>query len=263
MSRPASAGSSARLSSVGSSSVRTVSCFSSKRPRIPSSSRRISAFTSVGMRRAPSKPAPPARVSRLKRGPPAGDSQIRPAGKTRPPPPPQPGCPRPPPPRRPPAPATTRGAFPLRGRAPRRTPPLPPPPSLHPWWPRTGRRARVAATGSLLFPIRGHEPEPDAPHGVEQLELRGLLQFAAKIAHMDVHHVALGVEVEIPHLFEQLGAPDHFLRPEQEMLEQLEFLRRELELLALDLDLVLQAVELDRPIAEELGAARADRKRVG
>src|SRR2546423_1375542 len=58
MSRPASAGSSARLSSVGSSSVRTVSCFSSKRPRIPSSSRRISAFTSVGMRRAPSKPAP-------------------------------------------------------------------------------------------------------------------------------------------------------------------------------------------------------------
>src|SRR5213080_4622364 len=169
----------------------------------------------------------------------------------------QPGWPRSPPPRRPPAPATTPGAFPLRGRAPRRTPPLPPPPSLHPWWPRTLQRARVATTDSRLFPIRGHEPEPDAPHGVEQLELRGLLQFAAKIAHMDVHHVALGVEVEIPHLFEQLGAPDHFLRPEQEMLEQLEFLRRELELLPLDFDLVLQAIEFDRPIAEELGAACA------
>src|SRR5216117_3347258 len=125
----------------------------------------------------------------------------------------------------PPAPATARGACRRRGRAPRRTPPLPPPPGPRPWWPRTGRRACVAATGSLLFPIRGLEPEPNAPHSVEQLKLRGLLELAPQIAHMDVDDVALGVEVEIPHLLEQLGAPDHLLRPE-EVIRRTELLEK-------------------------------------
>src|SRR5438093_5820638 len=69
------------------------------------------------------------------------------------------------------------------------------------------------------LPDPGLEPEPNAPHSVEQLKLRGLLELAPQIAHMEVDDVALGVEVEIPHLLEQLGAPDHLLRPEQEMLE--------------------------------------------
>jgi len=92
---------------------------------------------------------------------------------------------------------------------------------------------------------------------VDQVQLGGVLELAPEVADVHVHDVALGVEVEVPHLLEQLGAADDFLGPQQEMFEQLELFGGEFEFLAFDLDLVLQPVELDRPIAQELGAARA------
>ena len=75
---------------------------------------------------------------------------------------------------------------------------------------------------------------------------------------MHVHHVALRIEVHVPYLLQERGPADDLLRMEQEVLEELELLRREVERLVVDGRDVAEPVERDRPVAqhlEPLGAA--------
>src|SRR5690242_946593 len=133
---------------------------------------------------------------------------------------------------------------PLQGAAPR--------PSSR----RTGPPTSVVTSGSLFFSVRRLQAEADTPHGLNQLELGRVLELTAQIAHMHVDDVALGVEVQVPHLLEQVGAADDLLGAQQEVLKQLELFGRELELLSLHAYLMLQPVELDGSVHEELRAAR-------
>ena len=96
------------------------------------------------------------------------------------------------------------------------------------------------------------QAETDASHRVDQLLLRRLFELAPQVADVHVHHIALRIEMQIPHLLQQLSAPDDLLRAKQEVLQQLELLRAQLELLPFDLDLVFQPVQLDRSVGEEL-----------
>ncbi len=51
---------------------------------------------------------------------------------------------------------------------------------------------------------------------------------------MHVDHVALGVEVHVPDFLQERGTTDHFFRVEEEVLQQLKFLRRQVEDLVVD-----------------------------
>ena len=54
-------------------------------------------------------------------------------------------------------------------------------------------------------------------------------QLPAEIPHVHVHHVALRIEVHVPYLLQERGPADDFLGVEQEVLEELELLGREVE----------------------------------
>ena len=63
------------------------------------------------------------------------------------------------------------------------------------------------------------QPEADSTDGVNQLDPRRLSQLAAQIPDVDVHHIALRVEVQVPHFFKEIGPADHVLRAEEEVFE--------------------------------------------
>src|SRR5262245_51723245 len=69
---------------------------------------------------------------------------------------------------------------------------------------------------------------------------------------MDVHHVALRIEVHIPYLLQQRGASHDFLGMEHEVFEELKLLRRDVERLVTDSDLVTQTVERDGAVAQDV-----------
>ena len=69
---------------------------------------------------------------------------------------------------------------------------------------------------------------------------------------MDVHHVALGIEVHVPDFLEQRRASDHFVGVEKEVLQELEFLGGEVHGLARHMHGVAQAVQADVPELEGL-----------
>src|ERR1043166_9617395 len=77
------------------------------------------------------------------------------------------------------------------------------------------------------------EAEADPAHRLDALRLALPGELAPQIPDVDVHHVALGIEVHVPHLLEQRGPPDDLFGMEEEVLQQLEFLRREIEPLVL------------------------------
>ena len=60
------------------------------------------------------------------------------------------------------------------------------------------------------------------------LSLNGLTELPPEVADVDVDHVAFRIEVHVPDLLEQGRAPDHLFGVEQEVLEQLELLGRQI-----------------------------------
>src|SRR5437879_4252593 len=107
-----------------------------------------------------------------------------------------------------------------------------------------------------LAALRELQAESDAAHGLEELYPGCLTQLAAEVADVHIDHIALGVEVQIPHLFQQVGAANDLLWPQQEVLEQLELFGREIEAFPTHAHLVLQAVELHRSVVQQLRPAR-------
>jgi hypothetical protein len=69
---------------------------------------------------------------------------------------------------------------------------------------------------------------------------------------MDIDHVRPRIELQAPHLFEELGASHHLLGMEQEMLEQLEFARREIERIPAAGGRVVDPIELYVGVGESV-----------
>src|SRR5215831_15361245 len=84
---------------------------------------------------------------------------------------------------------------------------------------------------SRLVPIApaSEEPEAHPTHRAEQRLTRRAGQLPAQIPHVDVHHVAFRIKVHVPHLLEESRTANHLPGMEQEMLEELELLGRELQ----------------------------------
>ena len=96
------------------------------------------------------------------------------------------------------------------------------------------------------------QAEAHAAHRREQRLARRLGQLPPEVADVHVHHVALRVEVHVPYLLQERGPPDDLLRVEQEILQQLEFLGRQVERFPVHRDRVPQAVERQGSVAEDL-----------
>ena len=73
---------------------------------------------------------------------------------------------------------------------------------------------------------------------------------------MDIDHVAIGVEVHVPYFLEEGRAPNDLLGMEQKVLEQLKFLRREIQSLIVHHCDVTQPIQGDRAITQHLEAFR-------
>ena len=101
------------------------------------------------------------------------------------------------------------------------------------------------------------EAEAHAAHRGQERLARRLRQLPAQVPHVHVHHVALRVEVHVPYLLQQRGPAHDLLRVQQEVLEELELLRGEVEALIVDAGGMAEAVEGDRPVAEHLEALGA------
>src|SRR5204862_2465764 len=129
--------------------------------------------------------------------------------------------------------------------------------TLRPSSPQTAAPACGAAVRSRLRSIRCLQAEPHAADRLDQLVAGRLAELSPEVADMHVHHVALGIEVHVPHFFQQFRAAHYFLRMQQEMLQQVEFLGREIKTLAVDASLVLQPIELHRAVLQYLRAAGA------
>src|SRR5690606_36625646 len=96
-----------------------------------------------------------------------------------------------------------------------------------------------------------------SPYGRYQLFPGRSGEFPPQVAHMYVDDVALGIEVHVPHLLEQRGAPHDFLRMQQEELEELELLGRERDLGVVHLGGMAQPVEGQRTVAQHLEPFRS------
>src|SRR5690348_16039158 len=64
----------------------------------------------------------------------------------------------------------------------------------------TDRWVRCRTTPSRLCSIRGLQAESHAPYGLDQLVAGRVLELAAQVAHVHIHHIALRVEMHVPHL---------------------------------------------------------------
>src|SRR5262249_54781433 len=114
------------------------------------------------------------------------------------------------------------------------------------WSARSGPRARGGAnTSGDPGRTRFLEREPDAANRLQHAVAPAVLELAAEVPDVDIHHVALRIEMHVPHLLQQLGAADHLSGMKQEVLQQLEFARCQVQPGATCKGHVFQPVELD------------------
>src|SRR4051812_25744225 len=73
------------------------------------------------------------------------------------------------------------------------------------------------------------EAVPRAAHGMDELLPEAAVHLAAQAAHVRLDHAGLRIEMEVPHFLEQHGPGHHAARVAQQVLEQLELLRLELD----------------------------------
>jgi hypothetical protein len=94
----------------------------------------------------------------------------------------------------------------------------------------------------------------DITDAADRVEERGadLSQLASQIAHMHIDDVTHRIEMQIPDLLQQLRPSYHLFRAEQEKLEELVFLRCEIEVLSASRSRVLEPIKLDVLIDQPL-----------
>ena len=89
-----------------------------------------------------------------------------------------------------------------------------------------------------------------------------MASFSFRRRFPDVHidHVALRIEVHVPHLLEQGGTPDYLLGVEEEVLQELELLGSEIKRTTIDGCRVSQPVHADRSELQRFHASAPPRR---
>src|SRR5262245_2559683 len=120
---------------------------------------------------------------------------------------------------------------------------------------RAGRRKR--SEWNIALPLtrradgllRRRDLVPDAPHGHDR---RGFAELAAELAHVDVHRARVPRERIAPDALEQLVSREHDPAMVEQLPEQVELLRRQLDLRVADLHLTAAGVD-DELAVPQLG----------
>src|SRR5581483_9217803 len=129
---------------------------------------------------------------------------------------------------------------------------------------RTLRDLNIAPTccsggcGVLLSVARGRDLVPDAPDGDDG---RGVAELATELADVDVHRPRVAGEGVAPHTLEQLVAREHEAAVVEQLPEEVELLRRELDLLVGDVHLAPAGVDVEVAVLDRLALAVAPLRR--
>src|SRR5687768_4271781 len=116
------------------------------------------------------------------------------------------------------------------------------------------RRARALRPGSKDSRTFVAKDEADASNRAQQWLPRRTGQLSPEVTDMDVDHIALGVEMHVPHLLEERSATDDFLGVQQKILQELKLLGREIQHLVVHRRHVTKPIERYRTIAKHVKA---------
>src|SRR5439155_7131535 len=113
---------------------------------------------------------------------------------------------------------------------------------------RRKRRERNIALGGVRV-LRRRDLVPDSPDGHDR---RGVAELPAQLTDVDVDGARVSRERVAPDALEQLVAGEHEPPMVDQLPEQVELLRRELDLLLADADLPAARVDREHPVPELL-----------
>ena len=108
---------------------------------------------------------------------------------------------------------------------------------------------------------RSADDIPDTPHGLQELPLERLVDLVAQPAHEHVDDVGLRVKAVLPHVGQDHGLRDDLARVPEQVLEQGEFLVREVDLpvtAAGGADKLAKARQQPERVKDVLGKVRTD-----
>ncbi|KAG1391053.1 hypothetical protein G6F58_012806 [Rhizopus delemar] len=84
--------------------------------------------------------------------------------------------------------------------------------------------AQSTSSSTVTLIVAHFQHVAHAAHGVQQLGVERVIQFAAQAAYRDIDDVGVAVEVHVPDLFGQRGARQHLALAAQQQRQQAEFL---------------------------------------
>src|SRR4051812_38991645 len=102
----------------------------------------------------------------------------------------------------------------------------------------------------LLRVLRRRDLVADAPHGDDR---RRVTELPSQLADMDVDRAGVTRKRVAPHALEQLVACQHEAAMIEQLPEQVEFFRRELDLLFADTHLAATGVDVEVAVLDRLG----------
>src|ERR1700736_668246 len=85
-----------------------------------------------------------------------------------------------------------------------------------------------------------------ATNGLDHIEFKTMIDFAAQPADVAFDDAGLGIEMDAPHVFQQPSWRKHPIRVTHEILQQAKFLRQQFNVLAGAQDGPFQQIQLDR-----------------
>src|SRR5690348_16693073 len=104
----------------------------------------------------------------------------------------------------------------------------------------------------LVLSAAAAETEAYAADGRQERLARCSPQLSAQVPDVDIHNVALGIEMHVPHFLQKRGTADDLPRMKHEILEELELLRREVQGLLVERHHMVQSVQYDRAVAQHI-----------
>ncbi len=107
---------------------------------------------------------------------------------------------------------------------------------------------------NLLQMITLTKAETDPSDRRQQRLAGGVGELSAQVPNVDIDHVAIGVKVHVPHLLQQGGAADNFLRVKKEVLQELELLGCEVQPPIVHCGHVTKPIEGNRAVAQHIEA---------
>src|SRR5579863_748066 len=95
--------------------------------------------------------------------------------------------------------------------------------------------------------LRSTKAKPDAAHRMDQGLMPGFVQLATESSHIDVDDIGHGIEMHVPHIGQQHRARDDPSLVADEIFQELEFARQQLDIDAAATRAALEQIHFQIP----------------